>query len=197
MGDNITLEYGLSNFNDKRNSLSPTEIKNFFGEKVYNYLVDYPLNSPVLVYSSNYKEKSSEDFYSNLGSYPQYNDASRAYNAKQFVDAWNNTIIPPGSTASGKNIDFATSRDPKAPGGGASHGVCPPARALRAAVLAYDFPLPVGMNWDFEAVRFGFNPSSGIKITNTGNVPVKIIMWTKGEGTSMVIYSKIVEYVPN
>ncbi|MDR2966925.1 MAG: hypothetical protein LBU74_03125 [Methanobacteriaceae archaeon] len=198
VGDKLAIEYGLSNFSDGRNSLSPTEVKYFFGEEIYNYLTLYPLNTPILVHMYDYKEKSSESFYSYLGSYPEYNDANRAHNAKQFVNAWNNTIIPPGSTSSGKNIViFTTSRDPKAPGGGASHGVCPPARALRAAVLNQNFPLPVGMNWDFEAVRYGFNPSSGIKVTNTGDVPVKIVMWTEGEGTSMVICSKIVELVPN
>lgn len=197
VGDNLTIEYGLFNFSDKRNPVSPTEIKNFFGEEVYDYIVNHPIDTPVLVYMQNYKEKYSEDFYSYLGSYPEYSDYNRAYNAKQFVNAWNNTIIPPGSTSSGKAIvDFATSLDPKAPGGGAAHGVCPPARALRASVLAYDFPLPIGMNGDHEAVNYGFNPGSGIKITNTGKVPVKIVMWTEGEGTSMIIYSKLVEYVP-
>jgi len=198
VGDKLAIEYGISNFSDGRNSISPTEVKYFFGEEIYNYLVSYPLNTPILLYMADYKEYSSEDFYSYLGSYPQYNDASRVYNAKQFVIAWNNTIIPPGSTSSGKNIiGFEASRDPKAPGGGASHGVCPPARSLRAAILDQGFPLPVGMNWDHDAINYGYNPASGIKITNTGNVPIKIIMWTEGEGTSLVIYSRIVEYVPN
>ena len=197
LGDKLAIEFGLNYFNDGRNFLSPTEIKHFFGEEIYNYLSSYPLNSPILVYKHNYKEKPIQEFFSYLGSYPEYNDASRAYNAKQFVNAWNNTIIPPGTTSSGQSIDFATSRDPKAPGGGASHGVCPPARALRASVLEQDFPLPIGMNLDHEAVRYGFNPSTGIKITNTGKYPVKIIMWTEGEGTSMVIYSRMIEIVPN
>ncbi|MCL2116047.1 MAG: hypothetical protein FWH29_07490 [Methanobrevibacter sp.] len=198
VGDKLAIEYGLSNFSDGRNFISPTEIKYFFGEEIYNYLISYPLNTPILVYNHDDKEESSSTYYSYLGSYPQYNDASRVYNAKQFVLAWNNTIIPPGSTSSGKNIiGFTVSKDPKAPGGGASHGVCPPARSLRSAVLAQNFPLPRGMNWDFEAIDFGFNPSSDIKITNTGKVPIKIIMWTEGEGTSMVICTKIVEYVPN
>ena len=198
VGDKLAIEYGLSNFSDGRSFLSPKEVKNYFGEDIYDYLTNYPLNTAILVFMKDYKEKSSDDFYSYLGSYPQYNNANRAYNAKQFADAWNNTIIPPGSTSSGKNIvGFTVSKDPKAPGGGASHGVCPPARALRAAVLNQGFPLPTGMNWDFEAVLFGFNPSSDIKVTNTGKNPVKIIMWTEGEGTSMVIKSRIVELVPN
>ena len=197
IGDKLAIEYGLSNFSDERNSLSPTEVKYFFGEEIYDYIANRPLNVSTLVYAQNYKEKSGETFISYLGSYPEYDDSGRAYNAKQFANAWNNTIIPPGSTSSGKAIEFTSSRDPKAPGGGASHGVCPPARALRAAILNQDFPLPTGMNWDFEAVLYGFNPSTGIKVTNTGDVPVKIVMWTEGEGTSIVIYSKIVELVPN
>ena len=197
VGDKLAIEFGLDNFSDGRNFLSPNEIKLYFGEEIYNYFSSYPLNSAVLVYKNDYKEKSSEDFYTYLGSYPEYGNDNRAYNAKQFVEAWNNTIIPPDSSSSGKPIGFTTSRDPKAPGGGASHGVCPPARALRAAVLNLDFPLPKGMTFDHEAVLYGFNPSTGIIITNTGPNPVKIVMWTEGEGTSMVIYSKTIELVPN
>ena len=198
VGDKLAIEYALSEFSDGRNFLSPKEVKHFFGDEIYNYFINYPLYSPILVYSNDYKEVSGETYHSYLGSYPEYNDANRAINAKLFANAWNNTIIPPGSSASGKIIfGFTTSKDPKAPGGGASHGVCPPARALRAAVLGQDFPLPVGMNLDFEAINYGYHPSTDIRITNTGDVPVKIIMWTEGEGTSTVIYSKIVEYVPN
>ena len=47
-----------------------------------------------------------------------------------------------------------------------------------------------------NAVLFGYNPASDIKVTNTHSYPVKIIMWTEGEGTSMCIFSKIVRYVP-
>jgi hypothetical protein len=198
IGDKLVIEYGLSNFSDRRNPLSPTEVKYFFGEDIYEYLVSHPLNTPIILYMGDYKEKSGEDYYTYLGSYPEYNDAIRAYNAKQFVVAWNNTIIPPGSISSGKDtIYFESSRDPKAPGGGASHGVCPSARALRAAILSHGFPLPTGMNWDHDAINYGFNPATGIKVTNNGDTPVKIVMWTEGEGTSMVIYSKIIEYVPN
>jgi len=198
VGDKLAVEYGLSHFNDGRNLISPEEIKKFFGEEIYTYLISYPLNTPILVYKNDYKEESEEYYLSYLGSYPEYNDANRIYNAHQFVEAWNNTIIPPGSSSSGKNIfDFTISKDPKAPGGGAAHGVCPPARALRASVLSHNFPLPVGMNFDHEAVNFGVNGASDIIVTNTGNVPVKIIMWTEGEGTSTIIYSRIVEYVPN
>lgn len=196
--DNITLEYGLSKFNDDRNSVSPSEIKTFFGDDIYDYTIKHPVNTPILVYENNYKEVATEDYYTYLGSYPQYNDANRIYNAKQFVYAWNNTIIPPNSTSSGLDItDFATSADAEAPGGGASHGVCPPARALQAAVLSNNLPLPRGMTGEFEAVAYGFNPGSGIKVTNTGDVPLKIVMWTEGKGTSMILHAKLVKYVPN
>lgn len=48
-----------------------------------------------------YDAVQATDSYTYLGSYSQYNDANRAYNAKQFVKAWNNTIIPLNSTSSG------------------------------------------------------------------------------------------------
>jgi len=197
VGDELAIEYALSGFNDNRSLISPNEIKTFFGDDIYEYSIKHPKGSPILVYMHNYTENISEDYYTHLGSYPQYNDANRIYNAKQFVDAWNNTLIPPHSTSSGMNIvGFTTSKDPKAPGGGASHGVCPPARALRAAVLGTGLPLPAGMNGDWEAVNFGVNPGSGIKVTNDGDYPIKIIMWTEGEGTSMIIHSKIIRYIP-
>ncbi|WP_225370178.1 hypothetical protein [Methanobrevibacter arboriphilus] len=151
-----------------------------------------------MVYKANYTEFNVTDAYTYLGSYPQYNDANRAYNAKQFAKAWNGTIIPPNSTSSGIDIvDFAVSSDPKAPGGGASHGVCPPARTLRSIALAMGLSLPNGMNGDHDAVNFGVNPGSGIKVTNSLDYPIKIIMWTEGEGTGMIIHAKMIEMVPN
>ena len=41
-----------------------------------------------------------------------------------------------------------------------------------------------------------YNPASEIKVTNTHTFPVKIVMWTEGEGTSMRIYAKMVRFVP-
>lgn len=198
IGDAYTLNYGLANFSDNRTLISPDEIGSLFGEEVFNYTFNYPSGAPVMVYMTNYDEILATDAYSYLGSYPQYNDANRAYNAKQFTKAWNNTVIPPHSTSSGTEIaDFAMSSDPKAPGGAASHGVCPPARALRAVSLAMGFSLPTGMNGDHEAVNFGVNPGSDIKITNNRDYPVKIVMWTEGQGTGMVIHAKMIKLIPD
>jgi hypothetical protein len=196
--DTLAIRYAISNFSDNRNIVKPDEIKKFFGEDVYNYTTKYSAYSPVMVYMHNYNETVFTDAYSNLGSYPEYGDSVRAYNAQQFVSAWNGTIIPPKSSATGMNIvGFATAHDPKAPGGSAAHGVCPPARSLRAAVLSAGFPLPVGMNDAFEAVNFGVNPGSGIVITNTQDFPVQIIMWTEGSGAGMVIHTKIIKFTPS
>jgi len=197
IGSNITLDYGLSDFSDNRSTIPPKDIEEYFGEDVANYTQIHPSGAPVMIYMANYDEKVGSDAYTYLGSYPQYNDNNRAFNAKQFALAWNNTIIPPNSTSSGTEIiGFAASADPHAPGGYASHGVCPPARALRAVAMSLGFPLPQGMNGASEAVNFGVNPGSGIKVTNTGDVPVKIIMWTEGEGPGMIIYAKMIELIP-
>jgi hypothetical protein len=53
------------------------------------------------------------------------------------------------------------------------------------------------MNGDSEAVNFGVNPGSGIMVHNTGDYPVKIIMWTEGEGTGMKICAQLIQYIPN
>lgn len=190
---NITLKYGLSKFSDNRSFIEPDKIKEIFGDDVYNYTTQYNSNSPIMVYMHDYSEEIFTEGYSYLGSYPQYNDANRAYNAQQFAKAWNGTVIPPNSAASGKSVvGFTVSKDPKAPGGAASHGVCPAARALRAAVLSAGFPLPSGMNGDYEAVNFGVNPGSGIYVTNNAKFPIKIIMWTEGSGS--VIHAKLIKY---
>jgi len=196
-GESINLNYGLGNFSDNRTLIKPDEIKPLFGEEVFNYTYKYSSGNPVMVFMKNYDEIVAADSYSYLGSYPQYNNANRAYNAKQFTKAWNNTIIPPNSTSSGTEITgFAVSADPEAPGGFASHGVCPPARALRSVASAMGFSLPTGMNWGRDAVNFGVNPGSGIKVTNNNDYPVRIIMWTEGEGTGIVIYAKMIKLIP-
>jgi len=198
IGDYLTLDYALSNFSDNRTLVKPDEIKNLFGENVSNYTYNYPSNSPIIVYKADYTEFTVADAYTYLGSYPQYNDANRAYNAEQFVKAWNGTIIPPNSTSSGRDIvGFMVSSDPEAPGGIASHGVCPPARSLRSIVLAMGLSLPIGMNGDHNAVNFGVNPGSGIKVKNSLDYPIKIVMWTEGSGTSMIIHAKMIEMIPS
>ena len=47
-----------------------------------------------------------------------------------------------------------------------------------------------------NAVLFGYNPSEDIKVANNLDVPVKIVMWTEGEGTGMAICGKIVKLNP-
>jgi len=198
IGDKIALDYAISAFSDGRNLVEPEKIKFFFGDEVKNYMINYPSASPVRVYDSSKTEKVIGSGGDVLGSYPQYNDAARIYNAMQFVRAWNGTIIPPRATSSGKQtVGFDSSTDPKAPGGAATHGVCPPARALRAACSDAGFPLPKGMSWEYYAVMYGYSPSTGITVTNTGDYPIKIIMWSEGRGTGMRIYAKIVELRPS
>lgn len=197
IGQKITLDYGIANFNDGRNTIAPDKIKALFGDDVVKYLKNYPGGAPVMVYTGSVSEKAVGNGADSLGSYPEYGDTVREGNAREFVKAWNGTIIPPHATASGKEtVGFGMAVDPHAPGGGASHGVCPAARTLRGAAYAAGFGLPVGLADGEYAVKFGFNPSVDVKVTNNRNYPVKIIMWTEGSGTGMGIYAKIIEYKP-
>jgi len=197
LGERITLGYAVANFNDGRNLITPDNIETLFGSTVQDYMEHYPSGSPVLVYSGTNTEKVVGDNGDALGSFPQYNDAIREQNSRAFVEAWNGTIIPPHSTSSGKEtVGFGRSTDPHAPGGWASHGVCPAARALRGAVSQAGFGLPTGLTWGEYAVMFGFNPATDVKVTNTKDYPVKILMWTEGSGPGMRIYAKVIEYVP-
>lgn len=196
--DKIAINFGIDNFTDGRNYVSPDKIKTLFGDSAVDYMENYPEGSPVMVYMNGYTAVDGSSVVSYLGSYPQYDDSKRAYNARSFSAAWNGTIIPPQTVSSGKEtVDFTSSRDPKAPGGYASHGSCPPARALRAISAGAGFPLPRGMTWEHDAVLFGFNPATGIKVYNTGENPVQIIMWTAGNGGNTRIYAKLIELVPN
>ncbi|WP_409200983.1 hypothetical protein [Methanobrevibacter sp. DSM 116169] len=198
VGSNYTLEKGLTTFSDNRSDLSPNQIKEYFGNDVYNTTENYPTGSPVMVYMTNYTENESTDFLTGLGSYPQYNDQMRAYNAAQFCEGWNNTIIAPHSYGSGKSyIDFGTVSDGDAPSGAAAHGVCPPARTLRAAALNEGFSMPVGMTGADEAVLYGYGPCEDIKIYNDHDYPVKVIMWYTGSGTGLTLHAKIVKFIPN
>ena len=198
IGSTFTLEKGMVGFSDGRNNISSSDVPVIFGEDVVDYASDYPTGSPILLYAGNYTEEGGESYGTSLGSHPEYGDDIREINAKQFVEAWNGTVIPPNSTSSGKDyIYFESAKDSEAPGGSAAHGVCPPARALRAAVTSEGFPMPTGMTWDENAVLFGYNPANDIKVTNNHDYPVKINMWTEGSGTGMGIYCQIVRYIPN
>jgi hypothetical protein len=198
VGSTFTLEKGMSGLSDGRNNISSADVPKIFGQDTVDYASEYPTGSPILLYAGNYTEQAGEAYGTDLGSHPEYGDSIREINARQFVDAWNGTIIPPNSTASGKDyVYFESASDASAPGGSAAHGVCPSARALRGAVTAEGFDLPVGMSWDEDAVLFGYNPAQDITVYNNHNYPVKINMWTEGEGTGMGIYAQIVRYIPN
>lgn len=198
VGSTFILEKGMSNFADGRSDISSDEVPEIFGHDVVDYAAEYPTGSPILLYAGQYTEEDGETYGTSLGSHPEYGDSIREVNARQFVEAWNGTIIPPNSTSSGKDyVYFESASDSEAPGGSAAHGVCPSARALRAAVLAEGFGLPVGMDGSENAVLFGYNPASDITVTNNHDYPVKINMWTEGSGTGMGIYAKITRYIPN
>ncbi len=198
VGSTFILEKGMTNFADGRSDISSSEVPVIFGQDVVDYAAEYPTGSPILLYAGQYTEEDGETYGTSLGSHPEYGDAVREVNARQFVEAWNGTIIPPNSTSSGKDyVYFESASDSEAPGGSAAHGVCPSARALRAAVLAEGFGLPVGMDGSENAVLFGYNPASDITVTNNHDYPVKITMWTEGSGTGMGIYAKITRYIPN
>ena len=197
-GSNFTLAKGMAGFSDGRNNISASDVPVIFGQDVVDYAAEYPTGSPILLYSGNYTEQSGETAGTTLGSHPEYGDSIREVNARQFVEAWNGTVIPPHSTSSGKDyVYFESASDAQAPGGSAAHGVCPSARALRDAALAEGFGMPEGMDGSENAVLYGYNPASGITVSNSHDYPVKIIMWTEGEGTGMGIYCTIVRYIPS
>lgn len=198
VGSTFTLEKGMVKFSDGRNNISASDVPKIFGQSVVDYAAEYPTGSPILLYAGNYTEEAGEAYGTSLGSHPEYGDSVREVNARQFVEAWNGTIVPPNTTASGKDyVYFESASDASAPGGSAAHGVCPSARALRAAVTSEGFDLPTGMTWDENAVLFGFNPARDITFTNTHDYPVMVKMWTEGSGTGMGVYGQIIRYVPN
>lgn len=196
-GSKYNLEFCIAGINDNRTYISPDILKEHFPE-AYNYSIKYPNGSPVIVYEGNVTETTASSTYTYLGSHPQYNDANREYNARQFVKAWNGTIIPANTSGCGRDgVSFSAVPESNAQSGMATHGVCPPARALRNAVMALGFSLPVGMDSGEDAVLYGYSPSTGIKIYNTLDYPIKIEMWTEGSGTGMEINAKIVELIPS
>ena len=196
-GAKYNLEFCLDGFNDNRSYITPEEMKERFPD-VYNYSVRYPGGSPVILYGKNYTETEVSSTYTYLDSHPQYNDANREYNAKQFVKAWNGTVIPANVSGCGRDgVAFSAVPEKEAESGMATHGVCPPARSLREAVLALGFSLPVGMDSGRDAVLYGYSPSTGIRITNTLSYPIKITMWTEGSGPGMEIHTVIYEMIPN
>ena len=198
VGSTFTLEKGMVGFSDGRNNISSSDVPKIFGQSVVDYAAEYPTGSPILLYSGNYTNETGEVYGTSLGSHPEYGDSIREINARQFVEAWNGTVIPPNTTASGKDyVYFESASDASAPGGSAAHGVCPSARALRAAVTSEGFGLPTGMTWDENAVLFGYNPARDITVYNNHDFPVEIRMWTEGSGTGMGVYAQVIRYIPN
>ena len=198
VGSTFTLEKGMVGFSDGRNNISSSDVPKIFGQAVVDYAAEYPTGSPILLYSGNYTTETGEVYGTSLGSHPEYGDSIREINARQFVEAWNGTVIPPNTTASGKDyVYFESASDASAPGGSAAHGVCPSARALRAAVTSEGFGLPTGMTWDENAVLFGYNPARDITVYNNHDFPVEIRMWTEGSGTGMGVYAQVIRYIPN
>ena len=198
VGDKIAVDYALSNFSDGRNTVTPDEISTFFSTSVLSYMENYPSNAPVLVYSTSSNQNVSGTGSSVLESVPEYSTSVREFNAREFVKGWNGTIVPPHTSATGKaNIAFQGILDDKDTYSQyATHGVCPPGRALRAAVMSAGFPLPSGMTDEYYSVQYSSNPTTGITVTNTGDYPVLITMWTSGSGASMQIYAEIITLLP-
>ncbi len=195
IGDSIGLDYSLTSFNDGRNSITPDEIK-LLDNNTIEYMKEYPSGSPIMIYNGASNQKVVGTGNSVLGYYAQYNNALRADNAKTFVQGWNNTIVPAHTSSSGKeDVTFTGVYDPDV-AGYPSHGACPPGRALRAAVMEAGCPLPSGMSSGFLSVTINANPSTGIKVYNPTNYPIKIVIWTEGSGTSMQIFAKAIQYSP-
>lgn len=196
VGDNLTMDYSLSKFNDGRNNVLPNEILSLFGNNTTQYMADYPSGAPVMVFNSATNQTVVGSGNSVLGYYAEYDNSLREVNARVFVKGWNNTIVPPHTTATGKqSVTFQGVYDPELKSY-PSHGACPSGRALRGAVMDAGFPLPSGMSSGFYAVSVDANPSSGISVYNPTNYPVKIVLWTVGSGTGMSIYAQAIQYTP-
>lgn len=197
VGSKYILQRSVGGFNDGRSYISSDTLKELGG--AYNYTICHPQGDSVVVYLPNDTQAVElASAVTSLGSHPQYNDANRALNARQFVLAWNNTIIPAHSQGCGReDVAFSSVPEPEAESGTATHGVCPPARVLRSVALSIGAPLPVGMTTGENAVLFGYSPSTGIFVSNPLDYPIRITMWTEGSGTGMAIYAAVEELVPS
>ena len=200
VGDTIGLEYSLSNFNDGRNLLKPDEIVKFFGEGVMKDMETHPVDQPIMVYDGAVSEEVVSTTSTTMNYYAELDNSARAHNANQFIKAWNNTIIPPHTLAHGSNDVYyyaVYDPDPKATVKWASHGTCPPGRALRDAAYGAGFPRPIGTTDDYQnAVDNYADLITGILVNNTRDYPVKIVMWSDGgsDGQGMTtIYAQVIE----
>ena len=154
--DIIAIKFDIVNFNDGRNNISGDKVKELFGDEVFTYFIRYSNGNPITVYLGDYETVNSYTSYTYLGSHPEDNNAKREYNAKSFVNSWNGTIIPANTSSSSKwDVDYTSASDGNAPGGAASHGVCPPARTLRSVTNQAGFALATGLVWEEDAVLFG------------------------------------------
>lgn len=199
-GSSTPLEYSLSNFNDGRNTINPDRITTLFGEGVIKNMETHPQDQPIVVYdgATNLQVVSSTSTAMNY--YSDLDNNARAHNSNQFIKAWNNTIIPPHSRAHGSTDVYYYSvydPDPNATVKWASHGVCPPGRALRDASMDAGFPMPIGTTMDYtNAISNYADLITGVIVENTGDYPVKIVMWSDGgtDGAGMsTIYAQVIE----
>ncbi len=202
VGDNITLDYGLSNFSDGRNMVPPDEIKTDFGANVSNYIQSRePTNDEsIVVYNGGKNEVVVGSDQTVMDYYADMDNNARVENAQAFIQAWNNTIIPPHTTGYGtENVSYVSvyDPDPTQGTGWADHGTCPPGRAIRDASLAAGFPLPTGMSYDYtNVINDDASLTDGITVYNTLNYPVKITIWMDGDGTGCPIYAQVTELLP-
>lgn len=201
VGNSTGVDFALSKFNDGRNLVPPDRIKTYFGDEVVKYMQNHPKQSPVMVFNSSQNTKVIGSTETVMNYYSDLDNEARASNAREFIKAWNNTIIPPHTIAYGSNKVFFVSvydPDPQAKVKWASHGVCPPGRALRDAVLNAEFPLPSGMTMDYQDTISNYATVTSISVENTGDYPVKIIMWSDGDDGSelSIIYAEVIQLLP-
>lgn len=196
VGEKLGLDFSLSSFSDGRNSVPPSKIASYFGDDVLKYMSEYPSGAPVMVYNGATNQNVVGNGADTLGAYAEYDNVARNENARTFVKAWNNTIVPPHTSASGKDtVTFTGVYDPEThtyP----SHGACPAGRALRSAVMEAGSPLPSGMSSGFYCVDLVSDPATGIHVTNPTDYPIKIVMWTEGGGTGMSLFAQAIQYTP-
>lgn len=203
VGNTTALDYSLANFNDGRNTVTPDKLKIYFGEGVIQDMQTHPPDQPIMAYNGAKVQVVISDTSTGMNYYSDLDNNARAYNANQFIEAWNNTIIPPHTSAHGKNnVSYVSvyDPDPNATVKWASHGTCPPGRALRDAVMGAGFPLPIGMTMDYtDTVSNYADLITGIVVENTGDYPVKLVIWSDGstDGAGMsVIYAQVIELKP-
>lgn len=196
---NITLDYYLGSFNDNRTGVYGKEnIIHAFGEGTYGYMRNYTPGAPVMVYDHNATKVNVSSAVSVVESLPEYPTEVRAENAKEFARGWNHTIVPPHGSAHGKeNVTFTSIAEAEAASGSATHGVCPPGRSLRDALLSLGYPLPVGMSGAEESILYEYRPTIDVLVTNDGDYPMEIVMWTEGEGGATTIYTTLYELRDN